>query len=338
MAEHIGIDLGTTHSLVAATINGVPTVLPDPVTGDALLPSIVHFAADDSILVGNAAEALLVTDPLTTIYSAKRLMGRGAGDSEMASDGLAYAITSDCQILLPNGTRVSAPAVAAHILQTLATRAAAALGTTDIKAVITVPAYFNDAQRQATRDAAALAGLAVDRIINEPTAASLSVGLHRLDSATIAVYDLGGGTFDVSVLKLEDGVFEVLSTGGDTRLGGDDFDQAIATWLQGFGLEMPPAELRISAEAGKVALSNNLSTDVLGVVLTRPVFEKLIGETVERTIKLTAAALAEYEGRRPADRGKAPRGGARSAAAADDDAPEERRGDRAARWPPRDDP
>ena len=220
-------------------------------------------------------------------------MGRGAGDSEMASDGLAYAITSDCQVLLPNGTRVSAPAVASHILQTLAARAAAALGTTDIKAVITVPAYFNDAQRQATRDAAALAGLAVDRIINEPTAASLSVGLHRLDSATIAVYDLGGGTFDVSILKLEDGVFEVLSTGGDTRLGGDDFDQAIATWLQGFGLEMPPAELRVSAEAGKVALSKHLSTDVLGVVLTRPVFEKMIGETVERTIKLTAAALAD---------------------------------------------
>lgn len=293
MAEHIGIDLGTTHSLVAATINGVPTVLPDPETGESLLPSIVHFAPDGSVIVGASAEQLLVTDPLTTIYSAKRLMGRGDGDSEMASDGLAYAITSDCQILLPNGTKVSAPAVASHILQTLAARAAATLGTSDIKAVITVPAYFNDAQRQATRDAAALAGLAVDRIINEPTAASLSVGLHRLNTATIAVYDLGGGTFDVSILRLEDGVFEVLSTGGDTRLGGDDFDQAIASWLQGFGLQLPASELRVAAEAGKVALSTSLSTDVLGVVLTRPVFEGLIGETVEKTITLTAAALAD---------------------------------------------
>jgi molecular chaperone DnaK (HSP70) len=136
MAEHIGIDLGTTHSLVAATINGVPTILPDPETGDALLPSIVHFDPSGTILIGQPAEAKLVTDSQTTIYSAKRLMGRGAGDSEQASDGLAYAITSDCQIILPNGTKVSAPAVASHILHTLATRAAATLGTTDIKAVI----------------------------------------------------------------------------------------------------------------------------------------------------------------------------------------------------------
>lgn len=215
MAEHIGIDLGTTHSLVAATINGVPTVLPDPETGDFLLPSIVHFGENGAVLVGKPAEERLITDPLTTIYSAKRLMGRGAGDSEQASDGLAYAITSDCQVLLPDGTRVSAPAVASHILHTLASRAADTLGTTDIKAVITVPAYFNDAQRQATRDAATMAGLTVNRIINEPTAASLAVGLHRLNTATIAVYDLGGGTFDVSILRLEDGVFEVLATGGD---------------------------------------------------------------------------------------------------------------------------
>ncbi|MFM7188908.1 MAG: Fe-S protein assembly chaperone HscA [Armatimonadota bacterium] len=293
MAEHIGIDLGTTHSLVAATINGVPTVLPDPETGETLLPSIVHFALDGTVVVGTAAEQKLVTDPLTTIYSAKRLMGRGAGDSEIASAGLAYAITADCQILLPNATRVSAPAVASHILKTLATRAAATLGTTDIKAVITVPAYFNDAQRQATRDAAALAGLSVERIINEPTAASLAVGLHRLNTATIAVYDLGGGTFDVSILRLDDGVFEVLATGGNTRLGGDDFDQAIASWLQGFGLQLPTSDLRVAAESAKVALSSSLSTDVLGVVLTRPVFEGLIGETVEKTITITAAALAD---------------------------------------------
>ena len=292
MAIHIGIDLGTTHSLVAMTQSGVPTILPDEITGALLLPSIVHFG-QDAVLVGHQAQEKQVSNPKETIYSSKRLMGRGLGDAVTARKGLDYTINDDCHVVLPDGTTVSAPAVAAHILRVLASRAEKAAGSGDLKAVITVPAYFNDAQRQATRDAAALAGLTVDRIINEPTAASLGVGLHRLNNATICVYDLGGGTFDVSILRLEDGVFEVLATGGDTRLGGDDFNQAIVEWVESFHILPITSKLRLQAEDAKVALSKFTSTDLCGLVITRPLFESLIKTMVDRTLEHTTIALAD---------------------------------------------
>jgi molecular chaperone HscA len=232
----VGIDLGTTNSLVAVVQGGQPTCLRDA-TG-ALLPSVVHYAIDGSVVVGRRARALAVEAPRDTIASVKRFMGRGAADAEATRKLLPYRFASDegsdavVRFAVAGGTRVVTPMeVSAEILRVLKVRAEAALGGELDGAVITVPAYFDDGQRQATRDAGRLAGLEVMRLLNEPTAAALAYGLDKQAEGTFAVFDLGGGTFDISILKLERGVFEVKATGGDSALGGDDFDRALAAHL-----------------------------------------------------------------------------------------------------------
>jgi molecular chaperone HscA len=230
----VGIDLGTTNSLVATVRHGFPEVLLDE-QGHALLPSVVHYSATAST-VGDAAKAQQTTDPRNTIASVKRLMGRGYADARQLPD-IGYALVdTPGMVSVQTVQGVKSPVqVSADILAALHERAKAALGDELTGAVITVPAYFDDAQRQATKDAAQIAGLNVLRLLNEPTAAAIAYGLDSADNVakegTFAVYDLGGGTFDVSILKLTKGVFEVLSTHGDTALGGDDFDHRVYCWI-----------------------------------------------------------------------------------------------------------
>ncbi len=232
MSRVVGIDLGTTNSLVAYVKDGVPTVIRDR-SGDGLVPSVVSAAADGTIYVGREAQRRLLTDAARTVYSVKRFMGKGFTDVEGEASLLPFRVAGD-----PNGVvriglgerEFTPPEISAFILRELKHRAEAFFaeqGEVDNevdRAVITVPAYFNDAQRTATRDAGRIAGLDVMRIINEPTAASLAYGLDKRHAGLIAVYDFGGGTFDISILRVEDGVFQVLATGGDTHLGGDDID------------------------------------------------------------------------------------------------------------------
>ena len=289
MATILGIDLGTTNSLVAVVTAGVPQVL------GGLLPSVVYFPEDGSTpLVGTEALAYLTSHPARTIYSAKRLMGKGQGDAQTLRGSLPYLLTGDCQIAL--GERlVSAPEVGAWVLRALKQTAEKALGEPVSKAVITVPAYFNDSQRQATKDAGELAGLDVIRIVNEPTAASLAYGLQNTKTATIAVFDLGGGTFDISILRLEDGLFEVLATGGDTRLGGDDFDDALVEWLKARASlqHTEPATIRLAAEKAKRELSEKTVTDLFGIALTREDFEEAIAPLIERTLAACRQCLTD---------------------------------------------
>ena len=235
MAKVIGIDLGTTNSVVAVMEAGEPTVL-DNSEGSRLTPSVVAVTKSGERLVGQVAKRQAVTNPENTVYSIKRLMGRKYDDPEVQRTlkSVPYKITraanGDVRVTM-GGREYSPPEISAMILQKLKTDAEAKLGERITQAVITVPAYFNDTQRQATKDAGKIAGLDVLRIINEPTAASLAYGLDKKKDETIAVYDLGGGTFDISILQLGEGVFEVKSTNGDTHLGGDDFDQRIIDWL-----------------------------------------------------------------------------------------------------------
>src|SRR3990167_7186332 len=265
MSRIVGIDLGTTNSLVAYMEGGFPKVIPDA-EGHVLLPSVVGFTAD-GILVGDAAKRQLVRNPTRTIYSVKRFMGKGYED---VKEELRYfpfhVVPSDEVVRIRVADReVTPPEVSALILRALKERAEAHLGLHVTKAVITVPAYFNDSQRQATKDAGRIAGLEVLRIVNEPTAASLAYGLHRLKEGTVAVYDLGGGTFDISILRGKDGIFEVLATNGNTHLGGDDFDRAVVDWLLAdikarHGADLRAdlealQELRLGAEAAKCRLS-----------------------------------------------------------------------------------
>ncbi|MEE8365315.1 MAG: Fe-S protein assembly chaperone HscA [Gammaproteobacteria bacterium] len=228
-----GIDLGTTNSLVAMVRNGETKTLPDG-TGQHLLPSIVHLG-EDKILVGQAAQQMQTGDPLNTISSIKRLMGRGIEDIRQLGDSMLYRFETDTNSNVPriqtSRGLVSAVEVSAEILKALATRAQQSLDDELYGVVITVPAYFDDAQRQATRDAARLAQLNVFRLLNEPTAAAVAYGLDQKNDGIIAVYDLGGGTFDISILRLNKGVFEVLATGGDSALGGDDMDHALGEWI-----------------------------------------------------------------------------------------------------------
>jgi Fe-S protein assembly chaperone HscA len=312
MSTIIGIDLGTTNSLVACIEKGVPVVIPDPETGSALLPSIVYFPPDGSApQVGDDAREKLATDPARTVYSAKRLMGKGLEDIRGEAATLTYTLSPDYQevvrIDLGDGEVKSPPEIGAYILRALKERAEKHLGETVEKAVVTVPAYFNDAQRQATKDAGAIAGLEIVRIVNEPTAASLAYGLQNRQSATIAVYDLGGGTFDISLLRLADGIFEVLATNGDTHLGGDDFDEALVSlFLQDAGIPEPDAgvrsRFRLAAEAAKRTLSDKKSAEVSvdlpdGQTYTRTIsradFETLIGPLVERTLDPCRQVLAD---------------------------------------------
>jgi len=266
MARVVGIDLGTTNSLVAVLEQDGPRCLPDPETGEFLLPSAVAFLPGGEVVVGSRARAMAAERPFDSILSVKRLMGIGpehVTDDDRRRYRLAPQDTDDGVVRLVAGDRVLTPSeVSAYILRELKRWAEAALGEPVERAVVTVPAYFNDSQRQATRAAGKLAGLEVLRLVNEPTAASLAYGLDRGDEGIVAVYDLGGGTFDVSILRLRGGVFEVLATNGDTRLGGDDIDLRLADRLLA---ELPAslrehpqvrAQVRQLAEQAKRALSD----------------------------------------------------------------------------------
>src|ERR671923_2387874 len=249
MGKVVGIDLGTTNSLVAYVKDGVPVVIRDE-SGDPLVPSVVSQDEQGTIFVGREAQRRLLTDPARTVYSVKRFMGRGIEDVKGEASLLPFTVSGDPGGVVRigiGGREFTPPEVSAFVLRELKHRAEEHFrqhGEFDFevdRAVITVPAYFNDAQRTATRDAGRLAGLEVLRIINEPTAASLAYGLDRRNRGTIAVYDLGGGTFDISILKVEDGVFQVLATNGDTHLGGDDIDlELMSAVLKSLGGVLPP--------------------------------------------------------------------------------------------------
>ena len=312
----VGIDLGTTNSLVAYVRDGVAEAVAGPDGKSVLVPSIVHFTPEGDVLVGEAARPFLTTNPERTIYSVKRLLGKSYGDLTTVQDRFGYRIIDEdedrlVKIAVPGPAgqdRYYSPIeLSAQILKSLKTRIEEELGTAVSRAVITVPAYFNDAQRQATRDAGKLAGLDVLRIVNEPTAASLAYGIGLKDDdegQTIAVYDLGGGTFDVSLLRIEQGVFEVLSTNGDTYLGGDDFDQAIVDhWVKEYGFHLEEAaarsEVRLAAESAKKTLSSTdeFQAEVLGrsVHLTRARAEELWAPLLLRTIASCDRALSDAE-------------------------------------------
>lgn len=311
MSRIVGIDLGTTNSLVAYIEGGVPKVIRD-VEGRALLPSIVGYTPD-GILVGEPARRQLVRNPARTIYSVKRFMGRGYDDikDELCHCPFEFLASADVVRIKVGDSAVTPPEVSAHVLRALKQRAEAFFGEPLEQAVITVPAYFNDSQRQATKDAGRIAGLDVLRIVNEPTAASLAYGLQKLAQGTIAVYDLGGGTFDISILSVKDGVFEVLATNGNTHLGGDDFDRVLVEWLladiretHGVDLSQDPEarqELRLGAEAAKCRLSFEdrtlLTIPFEGFTyhreLTRAEVEKLIGPLVEATLGPCRMALKD---------------------------------------------
>ena len=263
-----GIDLGTTNSLVATVRSGEPVTLDDE-SGHAILPSVVRYTTEE-IIVGEAARQAAVSDPLNTIASAKRLIGRAISEVKALGDYLPYQFTQTNQAVPRIQTAqgdVSPIEVSAEILKVLAARAEASLGDALTGVVITVPAYFDDAQRQATKDAAKLAGLNVFRLLNEPTAAAVAYGLDHQAEGVHAIYDLGGGTFDISILRLQKGVFEVLATGGDSALGGDDFDHMVAEWiLQQAGVTNANASLlrqiSVAARAAKESLSEHSSADI----------------------------------------------------------------------------
>ena len=321
MARAVGIDLGTTFSLIATMQGGDPVIIPTS-EGERLLPSVVAVSKTGERLVGWLAKRQAVTNPENTIFSIKRLMGRKFKDPSVQFDmkKVPYKITEapngDCKVVM-GGKEYSPPEISAMILQKLKTDAEAYLGEKVTDAVITVPAYFNDSQRQATKDAGAIAGLNVIRIINEPTASSLAYGLDKKKEAIVAVYDLGGGTFDVSVLEMGEGTFQVKSTSGDTHLGGDDFDQRILDWLcdefkkqSGIDLrqdKMALQRVRDAAEKAKRELSTMQQTEIslpyitadasgpkhMNIVLNRSKMEQLVMELVDRSIGPCRQALQD---------------------------------------------
>jgi molecular chaperone HscA len=300
----VGIDLGTTNSLVAALRSGVTAPLADA-DGEVILPSAVRYCAD-RVEVGRAAKRAAASDPLNTILSVKRLMGRGVGDVKQLGGQLPYRF-SEGQSQMPfietvQGAK-SPVEVSAEILRELRERAEAVLGGELVGAVITVPAYFDEAQRQATKDAARLANLNVLRLLNEPTAAAVAYGLDREAEGVVAIYDLGGGTFDISILRLTKGVFEVLATGGDTALGGDDFDHAIAGWIlaqAGVSDDLDPGAqrdvLKVACDA-KEQLSDAESVEVRYAgwqgLLTRATFNELVDPMISRSLKSCRRALRD---------------------------------------------
>ena len=309
----VGIDLGTTNSLVAWLDAGAPKVIPGA-DGDPLVPSIVSVTADGSTIVGNAARAALLTSPDRTVYSVKRLMGRGVADvaDELKLFPFHIAEGSESVIRLELGGRTfTAPEVSALILRQLKENAEAHLGKPVTQAVITVPAYFNDAQRQATKDAGRIAGLEVLRLVNEPTAAALAYGIDKRKQGIVAVYDFGGGTFDISILKLHEGIFEVLATGGDTHLGGDDIDNLMlrvalediaSEWGEDLsGNQEAVQRLRRAVIDAKHELSTLPATHIrfawngqeYARELTREVFDKLITPTIDRTLQPCRQCMAD---------------------------------------------
>jgi Fe-S protein assembly chaperone HscA len=313
LSRIIGIDLGTTNSLVAYVDEsaGLPRVIPDR-DSRVLLPSVVSFAPG-GVVVGEAAKRQLVRRPESTVYSVKRFMGRGFEDvrDELRYFPFAVRPAEGIVRLVVAGREITPPEVSAIVLKALRERAEVHFGEPVERAVITVPAYFNDSQRQATKDAGRIAGLDVLRIVNEPTAASLAYGLHRRARGVIAVYDLGGGTFDISILRVSDGIFEVLATNGNTHLGGDDFDRSLMEFLlddirarHGLDLSGDPEamqELRLGAEAAKVRLSASARTELTLPLadatyrreLTRGELEELIEPLVEATLAPCRMALAD---------------------------------------------
>src|ERR1700730_8554409 len=314
----VGIDLGTTNSLVAYVSDGVPEVIRDK-NGAALVPSIVYFdGREKRLLVGEEARERLITEPRRAIYSVKRFMGKGSADVQGDLSLVPFQIApgSEHVIRFQMGDRVfTPPEISAFILRDLKERASEFFGEEVTQAVITVPAYFNDAQRQATKDAGHLAGLEVLRIVNEPTAASLAYGIDKREEAIVAVYDLGGGTFDISILKLKEGIFEVLSTNGDTHLGGDDLDNRLITSVlaeieagTGESLSGDPAvfqTVRKSVIRAKHELSESERAEItvdLGHereqyrrALTREDFDRLIAGLIERTLGRCKKALADAD-------------------------------------------
>ena len=313
MTRIVGIDLGTTNSLVAYMKDGLPAVIPGR-GGRTMVPSVVAMT-DNGLMVGDPAKEHLTRTPERTVYSVKRFMGKGLADVQGELAYFPYALTEQGGVIrIKLGEKsYSPPQISAMILKELKQRAEAHLGESIGKAVITVPAYFNDSQRQATKDAGMIAGLEVVRIINEPTAASLAYGLQEKTQGTIAVYDLGGGTFDISILKLKNGIFEVLATNGDTHLGGDDIDRRIADLFlteirqtSGVDLSAYPDHMqtvRLEAERAKIRLSDSLKTEVgidlpegkgrFSRELTRDQLESLTADIVDRTLAPCRLALKD---------------------------------------------
>jgi len=305
VSKVVGIDLGTTNSLVAFVKDGAPVVIRDR-SGDGLVPSVVSAAEDGTIYVGREAQRRLLTDAARTVYSVKRFMGKGLDDVKGEASLLPFAVSGDAGGVVKIGLgarEFTPPEISAYILRDLKHRAEAFFaeqGEIDNevdRAVITVPAYFNDAQRTATRDAGKIAGLDVMRIINEPTAASLAYGLDKRHTGLIAVYDLGGGTFDISILRVEDGVFQVLATGGDTHLGGDDIDLLLmhrvlaeVGWSQS---AEKVQEIRKAVIQAKWDLSDRQETQLNGKRYTRAEFDTLIRPIVDRTLEPCRQALKD---------------------------------------------
>jgi molecular chaperone DnaK len=328
MGKVIGIDLGTTNSVVAVMEGGEPVVIPNA-EGGRTTPSVVAFTKDGERLVGQVARRQAITNPNNTIFSIKRFVGRRGEEVKSEQKLVPYEIRNDAQgrveIFVPNANKTfTPPEISAMILQKMKQTAEDYLGQPVTEAVITVPAYFNDSQRQATKDAGKISGLDVKRIINEPTAAALAYGLDKKKDEKIAVFDLGGGTYDISVLELGDGVFEVKATNGDTQLGGDDFDQRVIDWLvtefkrdQGIDLgkdDMALQRLKEAAEKAKMELSTTMQTDInlpfitatqegpkhLNYTLARSKFEQLVDDLIKRTIPPMEKALADA-GLKPGD-------------------------------------
>jgi len=331
MGRIIGIDLGTTNSVVAVMEGGEPTVIPSA-EGGRTVPSVVGFTKNGERLVGQVAKRQAITNPANTVYSIKRFMGRRMDDPEVKrTAGLVpYKLEKDAKsdgvkVTLSDGKSYTPPEISAMILQKLKADAEAYTGEKITEAVITVPAYFDDTQRQATKDAGRIAGLDVKRIINEPTASALAYGLDKKKDEQIAVYDLGGGTFDISILELGDGVFEAKATNGDTHLGGDDFDQRVIDWLlaefkkdQGIDLtkdQQALQRLKEAAEKAKIELSSTTQTEInlpyvtidadrnpkhLVMTLSRAKLEDLVADLVDRTRGPVEAALKDA-GLKPTD-------------------------------------
>jgi molecular chaperone DnaK len=320
MAKIIGIDLGTTNSVVAVMEGGEPKVIPNE-EGGRTTPSVVAFTKSGERLVGQTAKRQAITNPQNTIYSIKRFMGRRANEVSDEMKMVPYKVVpqGDHVAIEAQGKLYTPPEVSAMILQKLKKAAEDYLGGSVSEAVITVPAYFNDAQRQATKDAGKIAGLDVKRIVNEPTAAALAYGLDKKKDETIAVYDFGGGTFDISILEVGDGVIEVKSTNGDTHLGGDNIDQKIVEWLidefkreegldlRAKGNEMALQRLRDAAEKAKIELSTTMETEInlpfitadatgpkhLVVKLTRAKLEQLVSDIIQRSVDPCKKAMAD---------------------------------------------
>src|ERR1700716_1842401 len=319
MSKIIGIDLGTTNSVVAVMEGGEPVVITNP-EGGRLTPSVVAFTKTGERLLGQGAKRPAVTNPENTVFSIKRFMGRKYNEASEEMKMVPYQVVragnGDARVSA-NGKEYSPPEISAMILQKLKQAAEEYLGQPVTKAVITVPAYFNDSQRKATKDAGQIAGLEVMRIVNEPTAAALAYGLDKKKDETIAVYDFGGGTFDISILEVGEGVVEVKSTNGDTHLGGDNIDQRIIDWLiqefkkdQGVDVskdQMALQRLKEAAEKAKIELSTVLETELnlpfltadasgpkhMNTKLTRSRFQEMVADILERSIEPVKMALED---------------------------------------------